>query len=134
MILDTSALVAVLFEEPEAEEFARLIIGAPVCRLSVVNRLEFTIVLERQAKPEAARQAEAFLRAAQVVEEPVTLQQGELARQAFYDFGRGRHRAALNFGDCFAYALAKAKGEPLLFKGDDFLKTDVEFARSHRRG
>jgi ribonuclease VapC len=128
MIIDTSALVAILFGEPEADDFARLILKADACRLSVVNRLELTMVLERQAKPEAARQAEAFLRAADIVEEPVTLQQGALARQAFYDFGRGRHKAGLNFGDCFAYALAKAMDEPLLFKGRDFLRTDVSAA------
>jgi ribonuclease VapC len=129
MILDTSALVAILFGEPEAEDFARLILETEVCRLSVANRLELSIVLERQAKPDAARQAEAFLRAAAIVEEPVTLQQGALARQAFYDFGRGRHKARLNFGDCFAYALAKAMDETLLFKGRDFTKTDVQVAR-----
>ena len=90
------------------------------------------MVLERQANPDAARQAEAFLRAAAVVEEPVTLRQGTLALQAFYDFGRGRHRARLNFGDCFAYALAKAIGEPLLFKGNDFSETDVNTASPAR--
>lgn len=132
MILDTSALVAILFDEPEAEDFARLILEADVCRLSVANYLELSMVLERQAKPEAARQAEAFLRAAAIVEEPVTLQQGALARQAFYDFGRGRHTARLNFGDCFAYALAKAMSEPLLFKGRDFAKTDVQVAHVRR--
>ena len=129
MILDTSALVAVLFEEPEAEKFARLILEAEVCRISVVTHLELSIVLERQARPEAARQAEAFLRAASIVIEPVTLQQGVLARQAYYDFGRGRHRARLNLDDCFPYALAKALDEPLLFKGDDFARTDVLAAR-----
>jgi ribonuclease VapC len=132
MILDTSALVAILFGEPEAESFARLILAAEVCRLSVVNHLELAIVLERQARPEAAWQAEAFLRAASIVVEPVTLQQGALARQAYYDFGRGRHRARLNFGDCFAYALAKAMDEPLLFKGRDFAQTDVRVARADR--
>ena len=132
MILDTSALVAVLFQEPEAENFARLILAADVCRLSVVNHLELAIVLERQARQDAARQAEAFLRAAAIVVEPVTLQQGALARQAYYDFGRGRHRARLNFGDCFAYALAKAMDEPLLFKGEDFVQTDVRVARAAR--
>ena len=132
MIVDTSALVAILYDEPEAEEFARYILEADVSRLSVVNRLELAMVLERQAKPDAARQAEAFLRAAAVLEEPVTLQQGALARQAFYDFGRGRHRARLNFGDCFAYALAKAMNEPLLFKGHDFIRTDVQVARVSR--
>ena len=132
MILDTSALVAILFQEPEAEDFARLILAADICRLSVANQLELAIVLERQARPDAARQAEAFLRAAAIVVEPVTLQQGALARQAYYDFGRGRHRARLNFGDCFAYALAKAMDEPLLFKGRDFVQTDVRVARADR--
>ena len=93
-----------------------MILEADVCRLSVVNRLELSMVLERQRGTEAARQAEAFFRAAAIVEEPVTLHQGALARQAFYDFGRGRHKARLNFGDCFACALAKAMDEPLLFK------------------
>jgi len=129
VILDTSALVAILLEEPEAEDFARLILEADICRLSVANHLELSMVLERQARPEATRQAEAFLRAAAIVEEPVTLQRGILARQAFYDFGRGRHGARLNFGDCFAYALAKAMGEALLFKGRDFARTDVQVAR-----
>jgi ribonuclease VapC len=128
VILDTSALVAILFGEPKAENFARLILNAEVCRISVVNHVELTIVLEKQAKPEAAHQAEAFLRAASILVEPVTLEQGALARQAYYDFGRGRHRARLNFGDCFAYALAKAMDEPLLFKGEDFARTDVRAA------
>jgi ribonuclease VapC len=132
MILDTSALVAILFEEPEAESFARLILAADICRLSVVSHLELAMVLERQARPDAAWQAEAFLRAASIVVEPVTLQQGALARQAYYDFGRGRHRARLNFGDCFAYALAKAMDEPLLFKGRDFVQTDVRVAGTDR--
>ena len=75
-----------------------------------------------------ARQADAFLRRADVVVEPVTIEQGDLARQAFLDFGKGRHKAGLNFGDCFAYALARATGEALLFKGDDFALTDIRRA------
>lgn len=125
MIVDTSALAAILCKEPERDYFAQLILDADICRLSVVNHLGLFIFLERQAKPDDARQAEAFLRAAAIVIEPVTLQQGVLARQAFYDLGRGRHHARLNFGDCFSYALAKAMDEPLLFKGADFSKTDV---------
>jgi ribonuclease VapC len=82
VILDTSSLVAVLFQEPEAENFARLILAADVCRVSVVSHLELAIVLERQARQDAARQAEAFLRAAAIVIEPVALQQGALAGQA----------------------------------------------------
>lgn len=74
------------------------------------------------------RQAEAFFRRAGISIEPLTLEHGELARQAFLDFGKGRHKAGLNFGDCFSYALAKASGEPLLFKGNDFIQTDVEIA------
>lgn len=100
--------------------------------MSVVNRLELAIVLERQGSREISRDAERFLRQVEMVEEPVTLEQGEIARQAYHDFGRGRHRAKLNFGDCFAYALAKAMGEPLLYKGNDFSKTDVWSAA--RRG
>jgi ribonuclease VapC len=132
VILDTSALIAILFGEPEAERFARLILAADVCRLSVVNHLELAMVLDRQAKPDAARHAEALFRAASIVVEPVTLQQGVLARQAYFDFGRGSHRSRLNFGDSFAYALAKAMDEPLLFKGHDFVHTDIRIA--HARG
>ena len=130
MILDTSALLAIFLAEDEAGEFSRMITETNVCRLSVVSRLELSIVLERKGTPDVTRHAERFLRDAGIVEEPVTLQQGELARQAFYDFGRGRHKASLNFGDCFAYALAKAMREPILFKGNDFARTDLQAARS----
>jgi ribonuclease VapC len=130
VILDTSALVAIFFEEPEAESFSRLILDSEICRMSVVSHLEVSMVLERQAKAADARQLDVFLRSAGIVVEPVTLQQGRLARQAFYDFGRGRHRAKLNFGDCFSYALAKDLGEPLLFKGNDFSLTDIRVAIS----
>ncbi len=125
MILDTSALVAILYREPEAAPFVALIHGADVCRISVANHVELAMAMESQIGPEGTRQAEAFLRRAGVVIEPVTVNHGELARQAFLDFGKGRHKAGLNFGDCFAYALAKATGEPLLFKGNDFALTDI---------
>ena len=131
MILDTSAVVAILFGEPEAEEFSKILSNADVCRISVANRLELAMVLDRQANLETAREAENLLRDACVIAEPVSLQQGIMARQAYFDFGRGRHSAKLNYGDCFAYALSKAMDEPLLFKGNDFTKTDV---RSARRG
>ncbi len=78
-----------------------------------------------QAGPDAARQIDVLIRRAGVVIEPVSLEQGALARQAFLDFGKGRHRAELNFGDCFSYALAKATNEPLLFKGNGFALTDI---------
>ena len=128
MIVDTSALVAILYREPEAEAFAQAIHDAESCRISVASYVELSIVIENQLGPEGMRQAEAFFRRAGITIEPVTVEHGELARQAFLDFGKGRHEAGLNFGDCFSYALAKATGEPLLFKGNDFLMTDIEAA------
>jgi ribonuclease VapC len=128
MILDTSALVAILYREPEAIDFAKLIHDAHICRISVASHVELSMVIENQLGPDGMRQAEAFIRRAGVVVEPVTLDHGALARQAFLDFGKGRHRAGLNFGDCFSYALAKATDEPLLFKGDDFALTDIRAA------
>lgn len=129
MILDTSAVVAVLYREPEAAAFAQIIHDADApCRISVANYVELSIVIENQLGPDGMRQAEAFFRRAGIVIEPVTVDHGELARQAFLDFGKGRHKAGLNFGDCFSYALAKATGEPLLFKGDDFRQTDIKAA------
>ena len=125
MTLDTSALVAVLFGEPEADAFTRLIHDAERCLISAGSFLELSIVIERQAGPEAARQCDMFFRRAGIIIEPFTVEQAHIARQAFHDFGKGRHRAGLNFGDCFAYALSKVTGEPLLFKGNDFRKTDV---------
>ncbi|MBP0579686.1 type II toxin-antitoxin system VapC family toxin [Labrys sp. LIt4] len=128
MILDTSAVVAILYREPEAAAYVRLIHDADICRISVATYVELSMVIENQLGSEGMRQAEAFFRRAGIVVEPVTIDQGELARQAFLDFGRGRHKAGLNFGDCFSYALAKAMGEPLLFKGNDFSQTDIGIA------
>jgi len=125
MIIDTSALVAILYREPEAAAFVQLIHDADVCRMSVATHVELFLVVESQLGPEGARQAESFIRRAGIVLEPVTVEQDELARQAFVDFGKGRHPAGLNFGDCFSYALAKATGEPLLFKGSGFARTDI---------
>ncbi|MBT2189411.1 type II toxin-antitoxin system VapC family toxin [Sphingobium nicotianae] len=126
MIVDTSALVAILYGEDEAAQFTRIIRDATICRLSVASFLELTMVVESQLGPEATRNAETFIRRAGILIEPVTTEQGLIARQAFFDFGKGRHKAQLNFGDCFSYALAKAVEEPLLFKGNDFIHTDVE--------
>ena len=128
MILDTSALVAVLYGEPEERDFVERIRAADVCRIRVANHVELSMVVESQLGPDGARQADAFLRRAGVVVEPVTIEQGDPARHAFLDFGKGRHKAGLNFGDCFAYALARATGEALLFKGDDFALTDIRRA------
>jgi ribonuclease VapC len=125
MIVDTSALVAVLFGEPEAEPYTRLIRNADRCLISAGSFLELSIVIERQTGPEVARQCDMFFRRAGILVEPFTVEQAHIARQAFHDFGKGRHPAGLNFGDCFAYALTKISGEPLLFKGEDFKKTDI---------
>lgn len=128
MILDTSAMVAILYRETEAADFARLVHDAETCRISVANYVELSMGIESQLGSKDMRQAEAFFRRAGIAVEPVTIEQGELARQAFLDFGKGRHKAGLNFGDCFSYALAKATGEPLLFKGADFSQTDIKAA------
>ena len=128
MILDTSALAAILFGEPEAALYTQLIHDADRCLISAANFLELCIVIESQIGPDASRQCDVFLRRADVIIEPFTVEQAHLARQAFLDFGKGRHPAGLNFGDCFAYALAKITGAPLLFKGEDFKKTDIPAA------
>ncbi len=128
MIIDSSAVVAILGLESDAREFVDAMEKAADRRLSVVSYVEAAVVLDSRRIPALSRRLDEFVREAQVRLEPVTVEQAQLAREAYRDFGKGRHRAGLNFGDCFAYALAKEKGEPLLFKGDDFRKTDVEAA------
>ena len=125
MILDTSPLVAILAAEPDFELYVQAISHAPRCRISAGNFLELSIVIEGQFGADVLRQCDALFRRIGMIIEPVTVEQAQVARQAFHDFGKGRHAAGLNFGDCFAYALAKVTGEPLLFKGDDFGKTDI---------
>lgn len=128
MILDTSAMVAILFREPEADAFIQAIRGADLTRISAVNFVELSMVLEYHMGADGNRQCDTFLLRSEIVMEPVTVEHAYLARQAFLDFGKGRHPAGLNFGDCFAYALARASGEPLLFKGTDFSRTDIPAA------
>jgi ribonuclease VapC len=130
MIVDTSALLAIFFGEPEAKDFARAIAGAEVSRMSAANLLEAGIVADNQTDPRTGRQLDALVANFQLRIAPVSEEQVRIARQAYVDFGRGHHPAGLNFGDCFAYALAKATGEPLLFKGDDFAQTDIRPYRS----
>lgn len=126
MILDSSAIIALLRGEPDAARFAQAIEAADVCRLSAANFLETGIVIDAARDPIASRQFDDFLNAADVRIEAVTEGQARIARAAYLDFGRASgHPARLNFGDCFAYALAKETGERLLFKGDDFDKTDI---------
>jgi ribonuclease VapC len=125
MILDSSPLIAILAGEPDAELYIQAISRTPRCRISAGTFIELSIVIESQFPVEVLRQCDALFRRVRIVIEPVTVEQAHLARQAFHDFGKGRHPAGLNFGDCFAYALAKDTGEPLLFKGNDFGQTDV---------
>lgn len=125
MILDTSAIIAILFSEADAKRYATAIAEADSCRVSASTFVEVAIVVEAQTKNSGSRQLDAFLRRAAIVIEPFTLEQAHIARQAYTDFGKGRHPAGLDYGDCFSYALAKAAGEPLLFKGEDFKKTDI---------
>lgn len=128
MIIDSSALVAILTSEPDADIIEDALIASPIRRISAVTYVEASIVMDSRNRPTVSHALDNFLQVSQINIEPVTVQQARLARQACRDFGKGRHRAGLNFGDCFAYALAKDKGEPLLFKGDDFRRTDVEVA------
>ena len=128
MIVDTSAVLAILFQEPDAERFARAIATAPARRMSAATLLESSIVLESRSGPASGYELDAFLQEAGIELEPVTSEQAQAARRAWRRFGKGNHPAGLNFGDCFAYALAEATREPLLFKGGDFELTDVEVA------
>jgi ribonuclease VapC len=126
MIVDTSALIAILRDEPQASAFATAIAGAERRYISAANYLEAAIVIDGSRNPIASRRFDDLLREAQIVIEPVTEQQAKVAREAYRDFGLGSgHRAKLNFGDCFAYALAKTSGEPLLSQGDDFVHTGI---------
>jgi ribonuclease VapC len=129
MILDTSAVIAILRDEPEAESCARAIDSAERCRISAANYLEAALIIDGSRDPIASRRFDDLVAEAQMVIEPVTEAQARIAREAYRDFGKGRgHPAQLNFGDCFAYALAKVVGEPLLFKGEDFARTDIKSA------
>ena len=126
MIVDSSAVLAILFGEADARRHASAIMAAYPCRMSVANVLEASIALERRGGATAAHELDALLERAEIELVPVTVEHLEAARRAWRRFGKGNHPAALNFGDCFAYALAWTTGEPLLFKGGDFSQTDIE--------
>lgn len=129
MIIDTSAIVAILREEDQARRFAEAIEAASVRRISAATYVEVGAVIDGARDPVASRLVDELLATAGIVIEPVTAAQARIARDAYRDFGKDSgHAAGLNFGDCFAYALARATGEPLLFKGDDFSQTDVAAA------
>lgn len=126
MIVDSSAIIALIHQEPEASRIAELLGDSPETLMSAGTYLETAVVLDSKRDPVLSRQLDSLLENASVRVVEVTVQQARIGRAAYQDFGRGSgHPASLNFGDCFAYALAKETGRPLLFKGDDFTHTDV---------
>jgi ribonuclease VapC len=130
MVVDTSALVAVILGEPDAESYAAAITAATDgVAVSAATFVEAAIVLEARQGPDAARDLGLLLQSCGATVEPFTSEQSSAAIAAWRRFGKGRHPAALNFGDCFAYALAQYRGESLLFKGNDFAQTDIRSAR-----
>ncbi len=125
MVIDTSALVAILSLEPEAARLAQAIEADPTRLISASTLLEAGIVIEARLGAAGGKELDLLVAKAGVVIEPLTADQAGTAREAWRRFGKGRHAAALNFGDCCSYALARATGEPLLFKGTDFANTDI---------
>ena len=125
MVIDTSALLAILFGEPQRQAFNERIARMKCRLMSAASYLEAAIIIDDRFGYEGARDLRLFMVEAGIEVVPVTLEQGEVAREAYRSYGRGNHPARLNFGACFAYALAKLTGEPLLFKGDDFSQTDI---------
>jgi ribonuclease VapC len=129
LIVDTSAVIAILRTEPEAAAFVEAIEAADAVRISTASYVEMGAAVDSLRNPSASRRFDEFLREAEVQLEPVSSEQAYLARAAYRDFGKGSgHPARLNYGDCFAYALAKARREPLLYKGGDFALTDIRSA------
>ena len=125
MVIDTSALVAILQREPERRPFIEAIEVADARLMSVATFVEISIVIEARHGAEGLRDLDHFIARAGIELVAVDPEHGTMARSAFNRFGKGRHRAGLNYGDCFSYALAMLTGEPLLFKGDDFVHTDL---------
>lgn len=126
MIVDSSALLAVILEEEDEPRYSAALIDAPVLRISAANWVEAAIVVDSRKHPGAAIRFDDLFDVLRLKVEPVTIEDAHRARAAYGDYGRGHHTARLNYGDCFAYALAKRHGEPLLFKGSDFSQTDIE--------
>ena len=125
MVIDTSAIVAILFDEPERDRFVRLIAAAQPRLVSAVGRVEAAFVVEGRKREPGRERLDRFFRLSGADIVGVTPEQAEVAVAAFRRFGRGRYPAGLNIGDCFSYALAKTTGERLLFKGEDFARTDI---------
>jgi ribonuclease VapC len=126
MVVDTSAIVAVLLDEAEAMAFSQILADETALALSVVTFHEASIVVAgKKRNPGAAQLVDEFVRELSIEVAASTVDDAVAAREAYFRFGRGYHRAGLNLADCFVYALAKSRGEPLLFKGDDFAHTDI---------
>jgi ribonuclease VapC len=130
MVIDTSAVVAILFQEPDQRRYDEAIAAAPVRLVSAVTRVELSFVVEGRKGDEGRARLERFFRLTGADIVSVTPHHAELTIEAFRRYGRGRHKAGLNIGDCFSYALAAATDHPLLFKGDDFVHTDIRPALS----
>ena len=128
IVIDTSAIMAILQDEQERRSFTEAIERADQCLMSAVSFVEASMVMEARSGYEGLRDFDLFVLKAGIALEPVDAEQAKVARSAFIRFGKGRHEANLNFGDCFSYALAKVMGAPLLFKGNDFIQTDIESA------
>lgn len=128
MVIDTSALLAILCDEPDRSRYTRAIADASVRVISAATLVEASIFIEARFGPSGGRELDLLIHRADVQVAPVDAGQAELARVAWRRFGRGQHPAGLNFGDCFSYALAADRAEPLLFKGEDFAATDIEAA------
>jgi ribonuclease VapC len=125
MVIDTSAFVAIATNEPEASEFEQRIADDPIRLISIASILEATMVVEARFGEAGTAELDLWLHKAGVESVVVDAEQVDVARRAWRRFGKGRHPAGLNFGDCFSYALAAVRGEALLFKGNDFSQTDV---------
>lgn len=128
MVIDTSAIIAILSAEPEAEQLVTVLVSDPVRLMSAASLLESAMVIEARYGEPGGDKLDELVSTAQIRIEPVTVEQVKIARQAFRLYGKGRHPAALNFGDCFTYALAKILDQAVLFKGDDFKVTDLKLA------
>jgi ribonuclease VapC len=127
--VDSSAIIAILKREPDWREFAEKLDSSNEIHISAGTYLEISVVIGRLNDPIMNREINELMAEFDILIEPFTAEQAEIARQAYRDYGRGSgHRANLNFGDCFAYALARVKREPLLYKGDDFVHTDIRSA------
>jgi ribonuclease VapC len=126
VIVDSSVLVAILFNEPEAAAYLQSLYPIPQPRISAASFFEASIVIDSRRRASLSSRLDELAQELRLTIEPVTEEQAHIARAAYRDYGRGSgHPARLNFGDCFAYALARVTGEPLLFKGDDFIHTDI---------